>query len=71
MSCLGRLSEVCLDVSISKDPCKDPDPIPGREDPLVKEMQPTPVVLPGESHGQRRLQAIWPWGHKSWTRLSD
>ena len=27
----------------------------GREDPLEKEMQPTPVFLPGESHGQRSL----------------
>ena len=27
----------------------------GREDPLEKEWQPTPVFLPGESHGQRPL----------------
>ena len=27
------------------------------EDPLEKEMQPTPVLLPGKSHGQRR--ATW------------
>ena len=27
----------------------------GREDPLEKEWQPTPVSLPGESHGQRTL----------------
>ena len=27
----------------------------GREDPLEKEMQPTPVLLPGKSHGQRSL----------------
>ena len=27
----------------------------GREDPLEKEMQSTPVFLPGESHGQRSL----------------
>ena len=26
-----------------------------QEDPLEKEMQPTPVFLPGESHGQRSL----------------
>ena len=25
------------------------------EDPLEKEMQPTPVFLPGEFHGQRSL----------------
>ena len=29
--------------------------IPGLEDPLEKEMQPTLVLLPGESHGQRSL----------------
>ena len=27
----------------------------GWEDPLEKEMQPTPVFLPGESHGWRSL----------------
>ena len=31
--------------------------------------QPTPVFLPGKSHGQRRLVGYSPWGHKSWTRL--
>ena len=31
----------------------------GREDPLEKEWQPTPVFIPGESHGQRSLE-----GHK-------
>ena len=29
--------------------------IPGQEDPLEKEMQPTPGFLPAESHGQRSL----------------
>ena len=40
--------------------------------PLEKGMQPTPVFLPGESHGQRR--AWWATVHgvsKSRTRLSD
>ena len=27
-------------------------------------MQPTPVFLPGESHGQRNLAGYSPWGHK-------
>ena len=35
-----------------------------REDPLEKGMQPTPVFLPGESHGQERLAGCNPWGHK-------
>ena len=36
----------------------------GWEDPLEKEMQPTPVSLPGKSHGQRSLVGCSPWGHK-------
>ena len=36
----------------------------GWEDPLEKEMQPTPVLLPGEFHGQRSLVVYSPWGHK-------
>ena len=32
--------------------------------PLEKEMQPTPVFLPGEFHGQRSLAGYSPWGHK-------
>ena len=26
--------------------------------------EPTPVFLPGESHGQRSLAGYSPWGHK-------
>ena len=36
----------------------------GREDPLDKEMAPTPVFLPGEFHGQRSLAGCSSWGHK-------
>ena len=32
--------------------------------------QPTPVFVPGESHGQRSLAGYGLWGCKSWTRLS-
>ena len=28
--------------------------------------QPTPVFLPGESHGQRSLAGCSPWGGKAW-----
>ena len=38
-----------------------------REDPLgypSREQLPTPVFLPGESHGQRSLAGYSPWGHK-------
>ena len=36
----------------------------GQEDPMEKEMPPTPVLLPGESHGQRSLAGYSPWGRK-------
>ena len=34
----------------------------GWEDPLEEQMQPTPLFLPGESHGQRNLGGYSPWG---------
>ena len=34
----------------------------GQADPLEKKWQPTPVFLPGESHGQRSLVGYSPWG---------
>ena len=42
-----------------------------RFDPWVgispgEERQPTPVFLPGESHGQRSLAGYGPWSHKEW-----
>ena len=40
----------------------------GREDPLEKEWQPTPVFLPGESHGQRSLVGYSPRGHSERVR---
>ena len=43
----------------------------GQEDPLEKEMQPTPGFLPGKSHGQRSLTGYSPWGCKSQTRPSN
>jgi len=36
-----------------------------------RKWQPTPVFLPGESHGQRSLTGYSPWGLKSRTQLSD
>ena len=32
--------------------------------PWRRKWQPTPVVLPGESHGQRSLVSYSPWGGK-------
>jgi len=43
----------------------------GQKDPLGKGMQPTPVFLPGESHGPRSLVGYRPWVARSWTQLSD
>ena len=34
------------------------------EDPLEEGMQPTPVFLPRESHGQQSLVGYGPRGHK-------
>ena len=36
----------------------------GWEDPLKKEMQPTPVFLPEKSHGQGSMAGYSPWGCK-------
>ena len=38
----------------------DSDSIPGSEDLLEKEMEPTPVFLPGKSYGQRSLVGYRP-----------
>ena len=42
-----------------------------RKTPWRKKWHPTPVFLPGESHGQRSLVGYSPWVTKSWTWLSD
>ena len=36
----------------------------GWEDPLEEGWLPPPVLLPGESHGQRSLAGYSPWGPK-------
>ena len=44
--------------------------LPGKQEtwvgkiPWRRKWQPTPVYLPGESHGQRSLAGYSPWGHK-------
>ena len=32
--------------------------------PWIRKWQPTPVFLPGKSHGQRSLEDYSPWGHR-------
>ena len=36
-----------------------------------RQWHPTPVLLPGKSHGWKSLVGCSPWGHYSRTRLSD
>ena len=36
----------------------------GQEDPWRRKWQPTPVFLPGKSHGQRSLVGYSLWHHK-------
>ena len=42
-----------------------------RKIPWRGKWQPTPVFLPGESHGQKNLVGFSPWDHKEWTQLSN
>ena len=35
-----------------------------RKTPWSRKWQPTPVLLPGKSHGQRSLAGYNPWDHK-------
>ena len=39
-----------------------------RKLPWRRKWQPTPVFLPGKSHGQRSLAGYSPWGHKELDR---
>ena len=36
----------------------------GWRDPWRRQWQPSPVFLPGKSHGGRSLVGYSPWGHK-------
>ena len=53
---------------VVKDPfanARDMYPVPGVRKILRRRAwQPTPVFLPGESHGQRSLAGYSPWGCK-------
>ena len=55
---------------VKKFPCQCRRHKRCRFDPWVKKIpwrrvwQPTPVFLPGESHGQRSLAGYSPWGRK-------
>ena len=45
---------------------KDPGFIPSWKIPGKRAWQPAPVLLPGESHGQRNIVGYRPSGHKEW-----
>ena len=63
------IDSLCLGASLVAQMVKHLSPLQetqvrslGQEDPLEKEMQPTPVPLPGKFHGQRSLLSYSPWG---------
>ena len=49
----------------------DPDSIPGLRISCGEGWQPTPIFLPGKSHGQRSLASYSPWVAKSQIWLSS
>ena len=65
--CYGPSSLVAQ--SVKESACnagdvRDEGSIPGLGRSPGRKWQPTPVFLPGESHGQRCLVGYSPWGHK-------
>ena len=57
-------------LTVKNPPAQAGDRRPGfspwvRKVPWSRAWQPTPVFLPGESHGQRSLTGYSPWGHKA------
>jgi len=50
--------------SVNAGDAGDQGSILGRKDPLEEKGQPTPVFLPGKSHGQRSLVSYSSWGRK-------
>ena len=51
IKCLPAMQETRFDPWVGKIPWR-------------REWQPSPVLLPGESHGQKSLAGYSPWGHK-------
>ena len=43
----------------------------GQSQKDLRQWHPTPVLLPGKSHGQKSLVGCSPWDRQSRTRLSD
>ena len=58
---LAQWERICLQ-------CRRPGFDPWVEKiPWGRKWQPTPIFLPGESHGWKRLAGYSPWGCKSWS----
>ena len=64
---ITRASQVPLVVKNSPanaGDARDMGSVPGLERSSRRAWQPTPLFLPGESHGQRSLEGYSQWGHK-------
>ena len=62
---LAQVSQVMLVVKSPPANAGDAASILGSgKIPWRRKWQPTPVFLPGASHGQRSLAGYSPWGHK-------
>ena len=62
-------SQVVLVVKNLPASSREPDSISlGGKIPWRKKWQPTPVFLPGKSHGQRSLVGYSPWGRRELDR---
>ena len=59
-----RVALAVPEVKASAYSAGDLGSIPGSGRSLEKVMAPTPVFLPGKSHGQRNLVGYSPWGRK-------
>ena len=66
---LNIYSSSCLVDGLSWEP-QTPAPSAITSEPWRRKWQPTPVFLPGESHGQRSLVGYSSWDRKSQTQLS-
>ena len=57
------MMDFCGGSVVKNPPAKQFDPWVGKI-PWRRKWTPTPVFLPGKSHGQRSLVGYSPWGHK-------
>ena len=63
--CIAQVALMVKNLPANAGDVRDASSIPGsRKIPWRRKWQPTPVCLPGESHGQRSLVGYSPWGGK-------